>query len=507
MTITIDRKRKNSIDIFPSIDDFIIFLKRNYNNINFNDFTIKSSIESIYNSLLHDDDNVPLLRLTRWLPRKFGFRHSNKFSLPFWIERGFTHLDYVNYSESIFRERGERLSKHAKGIKRSSYVYDKDYSIIYLYNTTRFESEQRPKCNLCKGDLVLKKSVIDHTKLYLIQGCSNNSCGTTAPSNKDTRWLSFLPQENYLQLKSNLKAPKRAFSKDFWTKRGFTEEEAIKKVSQIQSNNSKKFRGKRTGKDKNVLRLKGYNEEQIREVCLSPLNIDFWIKKGHTPEESKSIISKKQSHAAKFVNFKDRILPSNPNYWINRGHSEEESKKLVSHSQTTFSKKICIEKWGDEKGIEIFNQRTKKWLASLKSNNNIFIGHSKISQELFNQISNRLAGDFKYALQGGEFKIERENGGFYFYDFADLHNKLIIEYNGDMYHANPDVYSENDHPHPFRKEITSGEIWEKDRLKFETAQKLGYKLLTIWDSEYRYKGFRNKEIIVERCINFLLNRQ
>jgi very-short-patch-repair endonuclease len=506
MTITINRKRKTSIEVFPTIDDFIIYLKNNYNNINFESSIINSSIESIYKFLLEDESNVQFIRLTRWLPSKFGFKHSNKFSLPFWIERGFTELDYVKYSESIFKERGDRLSKHAKNIKNESYIFDYDYTNLYLFNTIEFVSNDIPKCKICDSNLILKKSVIQDKKIYLIEGCENINCITKNVNDKESRWKAFLPEDKYREVKNNLKSVKRSFSKDFWIKKGLTEEESIKKVFEIQSNNSKKFKGKRTGKSKDKLKEKGYTDEEIRISCLSQWNLEYWIRRGYNEEDSKEKVYKIQSYAAKHVDCEKRLLPSNVEYWVNRGHSYEESEKLVSKSQTTFSKDICIEKWGYEKGINIFNDRTKKWLNSLKLNNNIFIGYSKISQELFNEIYNRLNRNFKYATNGGEFKIQRENGGFYFYDFTDIDNKLIIEYNGDMYHANPDKYGENDNPHPFRKEITSKEIWEKDRLKFESVEKIGYKVLTIWDSEYRHKGFKNKELIIERCINFLLNK-
>lgn len=198
------------------------------------------------------------------------------------------------------------------------------------------------------------------------------------------------------------------------------------------------------------------------------------------------------------------MLPSNAEYWINKGYSESESKKLVKKSQTTFSKEICVEKYGYEKGIEIFNERIKKWLNSLKDNDNIFIGYSTISQELFAEIFKRFKNrNFKYALNGGEFKIKKESGGYYFYDFADIDNKLIIEYNGDMYHANQSIYNESDNPHPFRKNLKSSDIWEKDKLKFEVAKKEGFDILIICDSEYRYKGEKNKELVIEKCLNFL----
>ena len=122
MTITINRKRKTSIEVFPTIDEFVTYLKKNYNNINFESSIIKSSIESIYYFLLEDNSNIPMLRLTRWLPSKFGFKHSNKFSLPFWFERGFTELEYKKYTKSFFKDSSDRLSKYLEDSKKERYI-------------------------------------------------------------------------------------------------------------------------------------------------------------------------------------------------------------------------------------------------------------------------------------------------------------------------------------------------------------------------------------------------
>ena len=72
-----------------------------------------------------------------------------------------------------------------------------------------------------------------------------------------------------------------------------------------------------------------------------------------------------------------------------------------------------------------------------------------------------------------------------------------------MFHANPDIFKENDTPHPFRKGLFSKQIWERDDKKFKTAEKNGFKVLVIWDSEFRYKGFENKEKLINKCLNFL----
>src|SRR5690606_12033861 len=141
--------------------------------------------------------------------------------------------------------------------------------------------------------------------------------------------------------------------------------------------------------------------------------------------------------------------------WISKGYSEEEATKMVSERQKTFSKEKCISKYGEEKGLEIFNERTAKWLNSLFQNGNMVIGYSKSSQILFDLISKKMKiKSYRYATNGGEFKLKRNDGGYYVYDFVDLNHKKIIEFNGDMFHGNPQKYNENDNPHPFRKNLT-----------------------------------------------------
>lgn len=78
-----------------------------------------------------------------------------------------------------------------------------------------------------------------------------------------------------------------------------------------------------------------------------------------------------------------------------------------------------------------------------------------------------------------------------------------IEKHGDEYHANPLKFGENDTPHPFRKNITSKDIWMKDREKLKTAIDNGFEVLYIWDSEYSRVGEVKKSKIIIKCINFL----
>lgn len=83
-------------------------------------------------------------------------------------------------------------------------------------------------------------------------------------------------------------------------------------------------------------------------------------------------------------------------YWMNIGFSEIEAIKKISERQITFSKEICIQKFGEEKGIEIFKERQKKWLKTLNNNPNI------------NEIR-KSQNSYKYNERSFDYLINRSN--------------------------------------------------------------------------------------------------
>lgn len=205
---------------------------------------------------------------------------------------------------------------------------------------------------------------------------------------------------------------------------------------------------------------------------------------------------------------KDRTFTTRIEYYLEQGYSEVESEMLLKERQSTFSKEICIQKYGKIKGLKIFKDRQAKWQNSLLDNGNLKCGYSKISQELFYRILEKYNIEDRhgvyFATKNQEFfiskkGIEYDPRIFLQYDFCDKNRKKIIEYNGDEYHANPNLYEAADNPHPFRKHITAQEIWNKDKEKLRIAEVEGYEVLTIWDGDYR----SNKEKTLLECLKFL----
>lgn len=247
-------------------------------------------------------------------------------------------------------------------------------------------------------------------------------------------------------------------------------------------------------------------------------SVMFYLNKGFTEEEAIKKISELQlnSHNKRVIDEKNNpekykgILKNQIEYWTKRGFSEKEAIENVSKFQTTFSKKICIEKYGEEIGLEIFSNRQSKWQNTLinlpnyddivKRKTEFLSGYSKISQLLFWEIYDLLEenNNLYFKELNKEFKIYIKNT-FYSFDFVDSSKKKCIEFNGDIWHGNPFLFSNETFNFPFDKTITLESIWEKDIVKINSLCQRGYDVLIIWEYDY----INSKEKVINQCLQFL----
>jgi len=87
---------------------------------------------------------------------------------------------------------------------------------------------------------------------------------------------------------------------------------------------------------------------------------------------------------------------------------------------------------------------------------------------------------------------------------VDIHinsTNLIIECNGDFWHANPKLYKETDIFNTFTGPRTAKEIWESDRIRSEHIKSFGYNILVIWESDYNSDIEKIKKDIVNAIKN------
>ena len=90
-----------------------------------------------------------------------------------------------------------------------------------------------------------------------------------------------------------------------------------------------------------------------------------------------------------------------------------------------------------------------------------------------------------------------------FFDFTIQNILLIIEFNGDYWHANPKFYKADDIiKYPGNKLIKAKEIWERDKVREQILKFNGYKLITVWEDDYR----KDPDLVLNYCLEQIEER-
>jgi len=155
------------------------------------------------------------------------------------------------------------------------------------------------------------------------------------------------------------------FSKIFWMKKGYTEEEAKYQIA-------------------------------IRR----PNNILYYIHRGYTEEEAKEQVGLRQAKGGKTranlsLEEKRKFTPRCVEFWINKGYDLEQAKTKVSEQQSTFSKKKCIEKYGEIEGLHIWKKRQETWQKTLSNKTNEEITEINIKKNRWKNLSEKESAKLK----------------------------------------------------------------------------------------------------------------
>jgi hypothetical protein len=168
-------------------------------------------------------------------------------------------------------------------------------------------------------------------------------------------------------------------------------------------------------------------------------------------------------------------LTKSRNYVIDKYGKDFWEKLCKSKSHTIEN---YIKKYGDEK---IANAKLEAFYSNLKSPSLV----SKSSQTYFEGLDCFLGKKFKtyyYNKDGKEYGKNLGTRWVYLdYFISDLN--LNIEYNGDLFHGNPELFGPDDEPIPFNN-IKAKELWERDREKIELLYtNYGIRTIVIWESK------------------------
>lgn len=161
---------------------------------------------------------------------------------------------------------------------------------------------------------------------------------------------------------------------------------------------------------------------------------------------------------------------------------QKNSKKFVDKVLYSNSLDGYIEKYGEIDG-------RSKYLE-MRTSRGCKFGVSPISQELFKSIKHE--GREYYAELNHEYFLITKCGYFYI-DYVNKDRMKAVEFNGDMFHANPKIFKKDDRPNPFDKSKTSEDIWKYEEIKMKAIREAGFEILVIWEKDY----IQNKNLVVE----------
>lgn len=275
-------------------------------------------------------------------------------------------------------------------------------------------------------------------------------------------------------------------------------------------NKRSKVRGKKIKKslDKKLKENPNFHKEKSHQTK------EYWIKRGYSKEESikKSnkvmdmIHEKTWNKRKKYPELYKDVNTTQIGYWLKKGYTEEESIEKIKDRQKTFTIEKCIQKYGEEKGLEIWNKRQKEWSKKIekKYKNGEYVkfrndNYSELEIELFEKIDSEIESEHIYFGNNQFFRHFKEIGKTFAYDFVLSDKKKIIEFNGDYWHCNPLKYNKN-YFHLYLQKFAY-EIWERDKLRIDYIENEGYDVKVIWESDYK----QNREKVIQECIDFLKN--
>lgn len=230
-----------------------------------------------------------------------------------------------------------------------------------------------------------------------------------------------------------------------------------------------------------------------------------WLKYCDIQSKTNSFEYKKDKYGWNINNFKDynksrSVTLDNMIKKYGKDIGVEKWKQYVNKQILTKSKEYFVSLYGIDKWLELNKQKTlnldnfiRKYGKEEGSvrfqdylDKRICLPASKSSQKYFKILDKLLNDEYKlyyFDKNGKEFSKLLSNGRYVYLDFYIKELNLNIEFNGDLFHANPKLFKDDDKPN-FLIDLTSKQIWEKDKEKLNLLKKdHNIDTIVIWEHE------------------------
>lgn len=252
--------------------------------------------------------------------------------------------------------------------------------------------------------------------------------------------------------------------------------------------------------------IKKYNQMTEKRKLKNKRCIQYWLNKfdgdfqkakkhqGQFQSRGKQFYIKKYGQQIGVINFNKMCTDRSKALKYHYKHNPQTNKK-ISKTLLAINKKLTkqqrkdkhsikrkyIKKHGQQYGLQKFYEIYQNRKSNFYSNISI-----KFIQQLLQQFDEGYFDQVKY--KNKQFFLRKNNKEIYFYDLYLRKNdkKIIIQFHGDFWHANPEIYKEH-YFHPIIKK-TAKDIWKKDIIKQQLVLKNNIKYYVVWQNEYNKNG-------------------
>jgi len=201
---------------------------------------------------------------------------------------------------------------------------------------------------------------------------------------------------------------------------------------------------------------------------------------------SKSELIKEKKRSTFIKNYGvDNIWKSKEYYfWLHSFMEEKYGKKSLPNKYGN------MQKWWDNQTVEYKQNHMKPANKGFKyfwNNLNDELKNEiiqKRSREIIKYFDSKLETRIAVLLDilqisyQRQFWIKRKS-----YDFKIHNTNVIIEVQGDFWHANPEIYKDDDLLNFGDRIWKASELWYNDLIKKNDAESIGYKVIYFWEQE------------------------
>lgn len=295
----------------------------------------------------------------------------------------------------------------------------------------------------------------------------NPKCIPSNSMRTEYYWINRGYSEEYARNKvSQIQKEVSKRSKEYWLKKGYSEDEAESLVSKHQKQNSDKL-------------VEKYSKTERR--AMSPMFLDYWMKRGLSKDEARQKINENNpttvDYWLKHGYSEDAAItkhleynPSCREYYIARGITDENEIRTRIRSLNI----KCVEYW-KAKTPESYKENLilqySSWYYKISP------WHKEIVEFIISECYNNKTDNLRYFDNEYAFFVESLET-VCLTDFVDEQNKIAIEFHGDYFHKQE------------RMRI-------KDAAKQEQLEKDGFAYMEVWENKWGSSKEEVKQSIKE----------